>query len=361
MKRFFWIATIIILLIYGCNGNKNDNKDKTTINIEKYDSKIEIYSPLSGSTHVCGDEIDIDLRTFENINTKPDSIEIYANEEYANTLFSLPAQTKIKTSTYPVGIISFKFIIYKEGKKDYKTVSSVLLSDITPIKRSFKIINTYPHDEGAYTQGLVYEDGFFYEGTGDWGHSSLRKVNAKTGEIIKIYRLPDKIFGEGIAVLSDVIFQITYKAQKGYIYNKETFEITQDFYYNFKEGWGLTKNDEYIIMSDGTSNIYFLDTIHFTEASRVQVFNNLGPVAMLNELEYIDGKIFANLYGETQIVIINPANGKIEEYLECKDLVPNKYKNSQREVLNGIAYNPANKHLYLTGKDWPVLYEIELE
>ncbi|MBN1182715.1 MAG: glutaminyl-peptide cyclotransferase [Bacteroidales bacterium] len=364
MKRKINIQLFLITILFvgACNNEKKDGKNGTShIVTDRFDSKLEIYSPISGSKFTCGEVIPVELKSFEELETKTDSIEIYINEELTKTIKTIPYHTSLKTDLYPVGTITLKFVIYQSTKKDYKTVSCTLLSDITPKLLQYKIVKTYPHDEGAYTQGLEYENGFFYEGTGDWGYSSLRKVNANSGEVLKLRRLDDKVFGEGITVFPNRIFQVTYKSQQGYIYDKETFEIIQDFYYNFKEGWGLTNNGEYIIMSDGTSNLYFLDTVHFTEVSRIQVYNNNGPVTSLNELEYIDGKIYANIYGETQIVVINPNNGKIESYLECKDLVPEKLKKDHIKVLNGIAYNPETNNLYLTGKNWPVLYEIKIE
>ena len=209
-------------------------------------------------------------------------------------------------------------------------------------------------------RGLQYVDGWLYEGTGNYGTSSLRKVNLETGEVEKIRNLDASLFGEGITVLGERIYQLTYKSQVGFIYDKSTFEEIQKVYYQNKEGWGLTHNGEELIMSDGTHVIYFLDPEMFTVTRQIEVYTDKGRAESLNELEYIDGKIWANRYYTDEIVIIDPETGKVEGRINLKGILKASDRKSSTDVLNGIAWDEEEKRLFVTGKFWPKLFEIKL-
>lgn len=225
---------------------------------------------------------------------------------------------------------------------------------------SYDIINTYPHDQNAFTQGLIYHNGFLYEGTGLNGESSLRKVNLQTGEVLQKYELAEEYFGEGITIWNDKIIQLTWQSKKGFIYNLETFEKLGEFSYN-TEGWGLTHDDKYLIMSDGSDKLFFLDPETFTEVKRIRVHYQNRYIKRLNELEYINGEIFANVWFTDQIIRINPETGEVTGYLDLQELTANEPNLSHNNnVLNGIAYNPQTNHLFVTGKLWSNLYEIKL-
>jgi glutamine cyclotransferase len=222
----------------------------------------------------------------------------------------------------------------------------------------YRVVNVYPHDSDAYTQGLVYEDGTLYEGTGLWGESSLRRVDLGSGEVLQIYRLPGQYFGEGIAIVGDRIVQLTYQSQIGFVYDRATFELVDTFGYP-TQGWGLTYDGTHLIMSDGSDVLYFLDPTTFLEVGRVAVQDRGRPIFRLNELEYIHEEIYANVYQTDLIARIDPLTGDVTAWINLTGLLA-KEEVAQAEVLNGIAYDAQGDRLFVTGKFWPKLFEIEL-
>jgi glutaminyl-peptide cyclotransferase len=232
--------------------------------------------------------------------------------------------------------------------------------EITPPSAfTFSTVNTYPHDDTAFTQGLVYADSIFYEGTGLFGASSIRKVAPATGEILKVRNNSAAFFGEGIALFNDKIYQITWKSGICFVYDKKTFEISDQFSYT-TEGWGLTHDGTNLIMSDGTANIYFRDPTTFLETKRIQVTDDTGPIKNLNELEYIKGAIYANIWLTDRIAKIDPQTGQVISWIDLTNLLPQKDRRNSDAVLNGIAYDPESDRLFVTGKWWPTIYEIRL-
>lgn len=223
----------------------------------------------------------------------------------------------------------------------------------------YTIINTYPHDPDAFTQGLIYLDDIFYEGTGLNGRSSLRKVAVETGEVLQLRQMPPEYFGEGITIFGDRLIQLTWKTQRGFEYNKDTFEPIRDFTYP-TEGWGITHDGAKLIMSDGSDTLFFWDPDTFEEIGRVQVFDAAGPVVRLNELEYVDGEVFANIWQTNRIARINPDTGQVVGWIDLTGLLTAADHTEPVDVLNGIAYDDATDRLFVTGKLWPKLFEIEL-
>jgi glutamine cyclotransferase len=224
---------------------------------------------------------------------------------------------------------------------------------------TYRIVNTYPHDLNAFTQGLVFADGFLYEGTGLRGHSTLRKVDLKTGNILRIRQLPPQLFGEGITIYSDRVIQLTWRARVGLVYDRETFQLLNTFTYP-TEGWGITHDGRALIMSDGTSTLYFLNPQTFQEVHRLEVHTRDGPVSRLNELEYIQGEIYANVWQTNRIAKISPATGEVIGWIDLEGLLRPEDRDRRVDVLNGIAYDVKNDRLLVTGKLWPKLFEIEL-
>ena len=227
----------------------------------------------------------------------------------------------------------------------------------TPFHYTFTIINVYPHDVNAFTQGLFFENGTFYESTGIYNNSTLRQVELETGKVLRLYSLPSEFFGEGLTVFGNRIIQLTWKSNQGFIYDKETFNLLQEFDYP-TEGWGITYNGSQLIMSDGTASLYFLDPETFTITGQVEVYDT-GPVTQLNELEYIQGKVYANIWKENKIVIINPQTGQVTGWVDLTGLIDLEDFDSDN-VLNGIAYDKEEDRLFVTGKRWPYLFEIDL-
>jgi len=223
---------------------------------------------------------------------------------------------------------------------------------------SYSIIQTYPHDSSAFTQGLTFDDnGDLLESTGLNGASSIRRVNLADGKILQQFNLPYEYFGEGIAVVGNKIVQLTWQNKIGFIYDKETFGLLGNFSLN-TEGWGITYDGNHLIISDGTSNLYFLDTTTYQTLYSISVNDANGPVENLNELEYINGTIYANIWFSSKIAVINPTTGQVEAYIDLDKTAQPYTTNDPNAVLNGIAYNAQTNQLYVTGKKWSNLYEI---
>jgi glutamine cyclotransferase len=222
---------------------------------------------------------------------------------------------------------------------------------------TYQVVNVYPHNETAYTQGLVFEDGVLYESTGLYGQSTLRCVELETGNVMQLYSLPGGFFGEGITIFEDKIIQLTWKNKIGFVYNRSPFELLQTFGYT-TEGWGITHNGSALIMSVGNSTLYFLDPETFQIIGQVEVYDE-EPVTRLNELEYINGMVYANIWTEDKIAIINPQTGQVTGWIDLTGINPSENQ-SIDNVLNGIAYDQNGDRLFVTGKRWSNLYEIKL-
>ena len=230
--------------------------------------------------------------------------------------------------------------------------------DVTPVY-GYKIVNTYPHDRNAFTQGLVFDDGFLYEGTGICGESTLRKVELETGKVLKLYHLPAKFFGEGVTLWEDKLIQLTWQSRLGFVYDKESFVLLREFIYP-TEGWGITRDGKRLIMSDGTATLYFLNPDTFEEIGQIEVRDKGVPVTNLNELEYIKGEIYANVWLTNRIARISPETGQVVGWIYLEGLLSEEDRLQPVDVLNGIAYDAKHDRLFITGKYWPKLFEIEL-
>jgi glutamine cyclotransferase len=360
--HFKYLPIFFIFIIGSCNSD-NSHKTKITANIDSANlvliKNISIDSPLNSATFSLGDEVPIKIKNSSD-STSFDSLQVFVNDKYFASAGSNELNSNWPSKGATVGRNRLRVNAYRGGKNiESGSTSFILLSDIVPKTLHFKLINTYPHDPQAYTQGLVFENGIFYESTGQYNQSTLRKVDVKTGEVKQSVNLSREIFGEGLASYGDNLIQITWKSQVAFIYNKKTFQQINKFNYQ-REGWGLTYDGKRLIMSDGSESLTFYDTEYFTEQGHIEVCDDKEAIKWLNELEYIKGDIYANIYQETRIVVIEPATGKVKAYLDLASLVPEKLKEDNDRVLNGIAWNPENGHLFVTGKDWPKLYEIEV-
>jgi glutamine cyclotransferase len=224
---------------------------------------------------------------------------------------------------------------------------------------TYQIVHTYPHDPHAFTQGLVYLNGVFYEGTGLEYESTIRKVNVETGEVLQKRDVPGPSFGEGIIVWKDKLYELTWKDERGFIYDLATFTPKGEFPYP-GEGWGLTTDGKRIIMSDGSAELRFWDPDTLKETGRITVTDDGHPVTQLNELEWVKGEIFANVWQTDRIARIDPKSGKVTGWINCYGLLTPADRNDETDVLNGIAYDAKGDRLFVTGKKWPKLFEIKL-
>lgn len=222
----------------------------------------------------------------------------------------------------------------------------------------YKVVKTYPHDRTAFTQGLIFQDGFLYEGTGLRGRSVLRKVELETGNVLQEHRLADWFFGEGVTLWKDKLIQLTWQSYTGFVYDRDSFDLLGEFAYR-TEGWGLTHDGIHLIMSDGTANLYFLDPETFEQVRRVTVRDRDTPRDYVNELEYIRGQVYANIWHQDRIAMISPETGRIIGWIELNGLLTPEER-ARANVLNGIAYDAQADRLFVTGKFWPKLFEIKL-
>jgi len=223
----------------------------------------------------------------------------------------------------------------------------------------YKVLNTYPHDPEAFTQGLLLNNGKLYESTGIKGQSTLREVDITTGEVINSHSLGDEYFGEGISVVNTKIVQLTWRSKTGFVYNTADLKPIGRFKYK-GEGWGITFDGKHLIMSNGTATLQFLDPHTFKTVGELEVHNEGSKVVMLNELEYIEGEIYANILGADKIARIDPHTGRVTGWIDLSGLLNKENKKKRVDVLNGIAYDKENKTLLVTGKLWPKLFEIEI-
>jgi len=223
----------------------------------------------------------------------------------------------------------------------------------------YQVVKRIPHDPQAYTQGLLFHDGYFFESTGLYGQSSLRRLDPETGAVLQRFDLPQAFFGEGLVLFADRLIQITWREGAAIVYTRDTFKPLRHFTYK-TEGWGLTHNGTYLIMSDGSPTLYFRDPNDFSIAKTLTVTRNGKPVPYLNELEYIAGEIWANIYQTDSIAIIDPATGRVKKLLNFAGLIAADERNGQEDVLNGIAYDADKKRLFITGKRYSYIYQIEL-
>ena len=346
---------IASLLLVSCsNGNTNSPSKKDSAPSPKPIYMIRIDKPIGGFTVTRGEIVNVTFALTDTI--KPDSIILRVNGKSRGLVGNLKAEAK--TSDLPLGSNKIGATAWYNGQRQTAEINIIVKSDITPKTFTYKVIKEYPHDPKAYTQGLFISNNILYEGTGQPGASSLRKVNLQTGKVIQSINISDEYFGEGIALINGEIFQLTWTSGIGFVYDAENFSRLHSFNYN-TQGWGLTTDGNLLIMSDGSNVIHFMEPQGFSEVKRIEVYDSNGPVKMLNELEYINGKIYANVYLTDKIVIIDPTSGAVVGNINMAGLLKQADRTGNEDVLNGIAYNPDNGKIYLTGKYWPKLFEVK--
>ena len=349
MNKFVYFPAVLIAFIASCNTQK-----KT--------SKLRFTTPEAGTVVKIGESVALALE-FPSDASAIDSV-VYAMDGEVLARQTDTSPVTLDTEKVAFGSRTLSARLYSGGEEQV-AYSNIVVVPPAPKRYGFNVVNEFPHDPNAYTQGLEFDDnGFLYESTGyehtgQHGKSSLRRVNYQTGQVLQRIDLDDKYFGEGLTLVGDKIIQLTWRENVGFVYNKNTFTKIGEFPYGQSpEGWGLCYNGNRLIKSDGSSKLYFLNKDTYAEEGFIEVYNNRGPVDSLNELEYIDGKVYANVYTEDIIVIINPQTGAVEGEINLIGIYPDK-KDSNNE-LNGIAYHRQGGRLFVTGKLWSKLYEITL-
>jgi glutamine cyclotransferase len=286
-------------------------------------------------------------------NKKIDSVNYVMNNSPVADIFSLQNSS--------LGEKMIKAEVFYDGKKEVALQKVIVVNGSTPKLYTYELLNTYPHDITSYTQGLEFYKGVLYESTGQYGESKLRALDYKNDAILNNVNLSRSYFGEGLTVLNDKIYQLTWKEGRGLIYDVNTFETLGSFNYGqSKEGWGLCNDGRQLYKTDGSENIWILNAETLEEERFVQAYTNKGRLTNLNELEWVEGKIYANRYQKNGVAIINPINGAIEAVLDFKDLKNKVTNHPGLDVLNGMAYNPDTKTLFVTGKRWDKLFEVRI-
>lgn len=284
-----------------------------------------------------------------------DSVQYFLN----GLPLSSPENIDIKNNKLGVQAISAK--VFYDGKEKQINNTIYFLASKAPVIFKYEIINEFPHDEKAFTQGFEYHNGFLYESTGQYGQSSLRKVELETGKVLKKLDLDTKYFAEGLTIYNDKVYQLTWQNNKGFIYDLETFKLENTFdYQQSKEGWGLSHNNQNLIKTDGTERIWFLNMDSLQEENFIEAYTNKRKAERLNELEFVQGKIYANIWQQNAILIIDPVNGAIEGIVNLKGLQSKAGQSGEDNVLNGIAYDEEKNRLFVTGKNWNKVFEIKL-
>ncbi|WP_299368419.1 glutaminyl-peptide cyclotransferase [Winogradskyella sp.] len=299
-----------------------------------------------------GDTLDLSIINPKKLNITKVSYQIDGQ----------PIEKNAVLNNTTLGVKTLTATVTYDDKTETLTKSITIYNNKIPSIYTYDIVNTYPHDITSYTQGLEFYNGELYESTGQYKESKLRKVNFETGEILKNINLNDNFFGEGLTILDDKLYQLTWKAKRGFIYDINSFEKLSTFNYGkSKEGWGICNDGNTLYKSDGTERIWLLNPENLTEKGHIEVYTEKGKIPSLNELEWINGKIFANIYQRNGVVIIDPKTGGVEGVIDFKPLLKHVKQHDRLDVLNGIAYHPERKTIFVTGKNWDKLFEVTIK
>ena len=344
-----FIVLSVFISSFSCSNKANrSRKPAVRITAESVHKKI-----------VYGDDINIGISVkvkdgeLKETNIFVDSVLVTSNKN-AEFTYTLKGYKNIGKHTLRAEAVK------SDGVKGiyYKTFE--VLSDVVPEKFGYEVVQTYPHNETFFTEGLEIHNGSLYESTGENGKSFIYKTNLKTGQIVKSAKLADKYFGEGITIFNNRIYQLTYKTKIGFIYDLENMALIDSFHFESAEGWGMTHDEKYLIMDDGTNVLTYLDPTTLKTVKKIQVYDDKDAVVYLNELEYSEGYIYANVWTTNLIVKIDPQTGKILSKINLDGILSMPNPDKQVDVLNGIAIDPVTKKMYVTGKFFPKLFEIKL-
>ena len=347
----FTFLLVLTVFMNCAQSNSRSRRPVTSIQLEP-----------AKKSYILGEEIKVNTLT-KLKEGSVEKIEISVNGTMIQTSKNLTNSFIYKTNDFGIGKHIVKISATKtDGVSGDNYEEIYVTSDIKTTKYSYQIVAVYPHDPNHFTQGLEFHENKLYEGTGQEGTSSIYQLNLQTGKTIKEHKLDDQYFGEGITILNNKIFQLTYKNQIGFVYDLNTFDLLNTWKYKSKEGWGLTNDGHSLIMSDGTENIYFINPDTYQEERKIQVCNEYNLVKNINELEYIKGEIWANIWTTNTIVIIDPKSGKVIREINLSGLSGTILQSQREQIdfLNGIAWNPLTEKIYVTGKLWPKLFEIKL-
>ena len=327
---------------------------------------LSVLISACGTTTKSNFSIQTNSKTAIISNAETLSVELLNpnNKDYDSiqlTLDNKKITTSVDLSNMPLGEKLIKAKVFYGDEFEVALKKVIVVNAKAPKLYTYEIVNTYPHDITSYTQGLEFYNGDLYESTGQYGESKLRKLDYKNGVVLKSINLSSAYFGEGLSILNGKIYQLTWKEGRGLVYDVNTLEQIETFNYGqSKEGWGLCNDGQKLYKSDGSEYLWFLNPNTLAEEGSLQAYTNKGKLTNLNELEWVNGKIYANRYQKNGVAIINPKNGAIEAVIDFKALKTKVTKHQGLDVLNGMAYNPQTKTLFVTGKRWDKLFEVRI-
>lgn len=359
--RIKWIATASLILMLSCGGqcgSGNNNPVATEGNRVEGGQQIALISsviPASGSEVRQGETVTIGYTLLPE--ARSDSVVLYVAGNRVGPLGDSGHPYRI-SAKHPTGRVQYHITAYEEGREEGRSGEFVVLAASPPVAYGHNVLHIYPHATNAYTQGLLYQGGYLYESTGLNGSSSLRKVDLNSGKVLRSVQLPEAYFGEGLALLNGKLYQLTWQNNKALVYDVETFDKVGEFSYG-GEGWGLTTDGQMLYMSDGSERITVVNPEGFRPVRTIEVYTDHSKVMYINELEWINGEIWANVYTSDVIIRIDPATGAVTGVIDMSGLLSSSDITSSTDVFNGIAYDKATGRIFVTGKNWNKLFEIE--
>ncbi len=348
MKLFALIAIFLAAFsLQNCGDGPEDQKNLFAVTID-------------GGKKAFSDTETISVSLTNKKNKPIDSVAYFLNDKRVVGASS-GSPTTLSLEGEKLGIRSLVARVYSEGNTYEAQKQITILSSITPTLYTYEIVESYPHDRDAYTQGLEFHNDTLYESTGQYKESTLRKTDYTTGEVLQNIPLEDGYFGEGITIMNDKLFQLTWRENTGFIYDLATLERKGTFAYgDSKQGWGLCNDGNVIYKSDGTSRIWTLDPENLQEEGYIEIYTNKSVIDQVNELEWVNGNIYANVYERDAIAIVDPTNGAVKGVIDLTGLQEQVTQHEELNVLNGIAFNGEENILYVTGKNWDKLFKIQV-
>ena len=346
----FFIIPALSALLLSCDTDKNKRKHKA------FELLLDNTSPKIKH----GDNINFHIHFTSEEHAEIKYLKLFVDNRFLEKL-PLSKRLSIPTDSMTLGKHHIQLKIEFEEGGSFSAARQInVLSDIVPIQKTYSVLNEYPHDYNAYTQGLEFTSSeILYESTGQYGISDVRKINLKTGVVEKKTPLDQQYFGEGMTVLFDKIYQLTWREMTCFVYDKSSLQRMKSFTYPKQiQGWGLCNNGKQLIMSDGTAAIYFLNPSSFQIERKIEACDHNGQIENINELEYVNGKIYANVYTQDFIIEIDPQTGKVTAKIDLEGILKQKDKLENTDVLNGIAYHKERKSFFVTGKNWSKLFEV---
>lgn len=349
MRHLGLILYVAIVTFISCGESKEETTKPLSPRVKK---TTKITSPSQNQEFIRGTSIPFNFTTD---GEKIDSVQVIVGDQ----TFSFETSSfEVELPTRKVGTWSLRSKAFCAGESETHIRKVIVFPEEAPEEMIYSVINTYPHDTDDYTQGLIILDGFLYESTGQRGESTFKKKNLTSGETTHVVNLDDDLFGEGLTFYNEEFYQLTWTSGNGFVYNKEMEEV-RTFNYTM-QGWGLTTYNDQLVLTDETEKLYFIEPSSFTVLSELEVYDNESKIDALNELELIDGKIWANIFLTDDIVVIDPETGEVLMRIDFSGLLTDE-EAADADVLNGIAIDPETGKIYVTGKDWPKLFEITIQ